>query len=177
MKDAKLKLTNVEVRMGLGIALCLLICSFAPDYLQALAGCTALIMVTQGNGKATFQSGLTRTKGVIIGDVVAAIIVGLDLLIGNTYVFFLLAGIGAALNMLACQLFKLPQIVARVSTITYILVVVLAQGTERFEYAVLRLVGTLLGAGIALLLAYLWDLICKKKHPQEDASVEHKPHD
>jgi uncharacterized membrane protein YccC len=60
----------------------------------------------------------------------------------------------------------MPNIVARVSCITFVLVVLLADGLFRVKYALLRLLGTVIGALLALVLAWAWDQI-QAKLPQK----------
>jgi uncharacterized membrane protein YgaE (UPF0421/DUF939 family) len=161
----KISISNVDVRIGIGTVLGLLVAHFF-DGVQALAVCTAIIMCTQDNSKFSWKSGLNRVLGVVIGGLCGTVVVLLDTAIGNEYVFILLAGLGVVLNLVCCQLAKMPNIVARVSCITFVLVVLLADGLFRVKYALLRLLGTVIGALLALVLAWAWDQI-QAKLPQK----------
>lgn len=158
MEKEKKGITNVEVRIGLGITICLFICCFVPQ-IQKLAACTAVVMCTQEIREATGKAGVTRLLGVICGGVVGIVVVLLDGLIGNNYIFFVLCGIGVVLNFLLCKAVKMPQIAARVSVITFCLVVFLLEGNARINYAVSRFIGTLAGAIVALILAAVWQAV------------------
>ncbi len=181
MKEEKL-CTNVEVRIGIGMIVCLFLCNFlnylldtfipgSTDYFefQVLAACTGCLMCTQEVNKATFNSGMTRLTGVIIGGVVGIVVVLLDNLIGNDYVFWILCGIGIVVNLVLAKLAKMPGITTRVSAITFCLVVLLMPGTARIFYALKRFIGTLFGALIAYLITVIW---CAIAH-QEEEKQEH----
>lgn len=154
----KLGITNVEIRIGLGVIICLFICYFVPD-IQRLAACTAVVMCTQEIQKATYKAGLTRLLGVLCGGIAGVLVVLLDGVFGNDFIFFILCGVGIVLNFILCHLAKMPPITARVSVITFCLVTFLLTGNARLMYAVNRFVGTLVGAVVALLLAFIWQKI------------------
>lgn len=160
MDAKKTKIGNQEIRIGIGIVLCLFLSYFIPQ-IQRLAACTAVVMCTQEINKVTFKSGVTRLKGVICGGVSGIIVVLLDNLIQIEFVFFLLCGVGIVLNLFLCKIIHMPKVTDRVSVITFCLVVLLAQGNARVFYAVSRFVGTLAGALVALLLTALWCAILK----------------
>ena len=157
-----LSLTNTDLRIGIGFAIAMLLVHLFPS-IQALSACTAVIMCTQDNGKVTWKSGLVRVEGVLIGGACALLVVVLDNYIGNSYVFMLLCGAGLILNLLCCKLAKMPGVVARVSCITFALVALALQGTARIKYALLRVVGTAVGAVLALLLSWVWDKLNIRK--------------
>ncbi len=175
MKEEKL-LSNVEVRIGIGVALCLFLCNLlnylldtylpgSTDYVefQVLAACTGCLMCTQEDNNATFNSGKIRLTGVVIGGVVGIVVVLLDSLIGNDYIFWILCGIGIVVNLVLAKLAKMPGITTRVSAITFCLVVLLMPGTTRIIYALKRLIGTFFGALIAYLITVIWCAISKQE--------------
>ncbi len=74
MNDTKmdLKLTGLELRIGITITLCLLICKLIGllgYQVQALAACTGAVMCVQDGGKASFAACKNRLIGVICGGV------------------------------------------------------------------------------------------------------------
>lgn len=162
----KTGLSNVDIRIGVGFALALLIADLIPgDYIQKLAACTAVIMCTQENAAFGWKSALTRVVGVIIGGVIAVLVVLLDGLIGNDYLFMLLCGVGVVLTLLGCRAVKLPAIAARVGAISFALITLVMPGPGRIGYALLRLLGTVVGAAVALLVSWVYDkCFAKGKH-------------
>ena len=129
--------------------------------IQALAACTAVIMCTQEDAAGSFKSAFTRVKGVIISGIVACLVVLLDNAIQNDLVFYILCGLGIVACFLACCLCRMPNIVARVSCITFALVTLVASGEFRLKYALLRVLGTLIGGVVAMIIAWVWDRIRK----------------
>lgn len=161
-------ITNVDIRIGLSMILSLLIASVVPgDLIQKLAACTAAIMCTQETAKFSWQSELKRMLGVIIGGVCAVLVVALDEWIGNDYVFILLCGLGIELNLISCKLVKMPPVLARVSCITFALVTLVMPGMGRVNYALLRLLGTAVGATVALLISWIYDKCFGRKNHTE----------
>ena len=160
----RLSISNVDIRIGIGFALALLIAHLIPgDLIQKLAACTAVIMCTQDNASFSWKSGLTRAEGVVIGGICAVLVVLADDGIGNDYVFMLLCGLGVILNLLCCRAVGLPVIAARVGCITFALVTLVMPGPGRITYALLRLLGTVVGAAVALLVSWVYDRCFAKK--------------
>lgn len=153
---------NTEVRIGIGLVICLLISYYIPQ-VQRLAACTGVLMCTQEMTEHTKQAGLTRLKGVLCGGGIAVIVVLADHWLQMELVFFLLCGIGIVLNLMVCELVHMPKVTGRVSAITFCLVAFLAGGNARIVYAVNRFAGTLVGALVALLLAAAWHTAAGKK--------------
>ncbi len=173
-KNQSVGITNVEIRIAIGVVICLFVCHFAPSidsvqlggmslFLQPLAACTAVVMCTQDIDKATWNSGLTRLLGVICGGVSGILVAVIDGFIGNDYIFYVLCGFGLLLNALLGQLVKLPSIAIRVSMISFCLVTLLTSGNARIMYAADRFVGTLFGALVAWIIALIWTRIRKQK--------------
>ncbi len=158
MEKEKKGITNVEVRIGLGVTICLFICYFIPQ-IQKLAACTSVVMCTQEMREATGKAGVTRLLGVACGGIAGIVVILLDSLTGNDSIFFVLCGLGVILNLVLCRAVKMPAIAARVSVITFCLVVFLLEGNARIHYAVSRFIGTLAGAIIALILTVVWQAI------------------
>ncbi len=174
-KTDKISITNIEVRIAIGVVICLFICHFVPTFesiniggmallLQPLAACTAVIMCTQEIDKASWHSGLTRLLGVICGGVAAIIVVLIDGVIGNDFIFYILCGFGLLLNALFCKLTRMPAIAMRVSMITFCLVALLTSGNMRIMYAIDRLIGTLVGALVAWIIAFIWTRMIRSKN-------------
>jgi len=161
-KKETLSLTNSDVRIGIGFALALLLVHFFPS-IQALSAGTAIIMCTQDNEKITWKAGLTRVEGVLIGGVLAVLVVLIDNAVGNPYLFMLLCGLGIVLNLLACRLAKMPNVAAKVSCITFALVTLATQGEIRLRYAIFRVIGTAVGALLALAIAWVYERLAGKK--------------
>lgn len=164
--QTKIGLTGLELRIGITMVLCLLVCKLCAMLgfsLQALAVCTGAVMCVQEGGKASFGACKNRVLGVICGGVVGVGVVLLDNLIGIDLVFYLLVGLGIMANFLLCKVAKLPLVQARVSCMTVLLVVLVLGGPARLNYAIGRFIGTLVGALVAWAVSAAWEKISAKK--------------
>ena len=154
IKKSKNIIECTDIQIGICILICLLLAHLLP-WLQALAACTAAIMCTQGSGKLSWKSGLTRALGVITGGLAAVLVVFIDNQIENAYIFYLLAAIGIVITMICCRLVKMPYVSARVACISFVLIILLVPGAGRYMYALNRLIGTIIGALIAVLITFI----------------------
>lgn len=181
MKDnQKIAITGLDVRIGLAVGISLLVCQIASLLglqLQSLAACTGAVMCMQENGKASLKAGLNRLLGVVCGGVLGILVVLVQIKFANAYLFAALCCVAIILDLLLCKIVRLPYIAARVSCITFLLVVLVLSGTARISYALGRFWGTLAGAVVAMLLAFVWDALAGRKRnaaakPGETAKPE-----
>lgn len=166
----KIGITAVDIAIGTAIVLSLMICHAAGLLglqIQALAACTGAVMCVQDSHKASWKAGMNRILGVICGGTVGIAIVLLDNMIGNELVFYLLCGIGIVANLLLCKVVKLPFVQARVSCMSLLLVVLVLQDGARINYALGRLIGTLTGAVVALVVSMAFAKWMSKKETKK----------
>lgn len=162
----KIAVTGLDIRIGIAITISLLVCQVASllgYQIQSLAACTGAIMCVQGSGKESWKAGLNRLLGVVCGGVIGIIVVLIQSKFGNVYFAAVLCGAAVVLDLLLCKIVRLPAIAGRVSCMTFVLVVLVLQGTNRINYALGRFLGTLVGAVISLLVAFAWDGITALK--------------
>lgn len=163
----KISLTGLELRIGLTIVICLLLCKLCEVLgfsIQALAACTGAVMCVQEGGKASMGACKNRVLGVICGGIVGVAVVLLDNLIGVDLVFYLLVGLGIMANFVLCKVAKLPLVQARVSCMTVLLVVLVLGGPARLSYAIGRFIGTLAGALVAWAVSATWEKLSNKEN-------------
>ena len=164
MEQTPWKLERMDVQIGATIVLCLFLCHWANEMglrLEALAVTTGALMCVQDSTKATYTTSLTRIMGVLCGGLLGVAIALIDNVLGQPYIFYLLCGIGVVVNLLLCKRFRMIYVQARVSALTLLLVVLVFDGTDRLEYALTRFVGSLVGAGIALAVTFLFGRLAK----------------
>ena len=162
----KIGIEPIEIAIGAAVALTLLVCHLAGLLglqIQALAACTGAVMCVQDSKKASWGAGLNRIKGVLCGGLIGIVIVLIDNALNVDLVFYLLVGIGAVVNLLLCKAAKLPFVQGRVSCMSLLLVTLVLQGGLRINYAFGRLIGTLVGACMALLVSMVFVAITKKE--------------
>lgn len=162
----KIGVEPIEIAIGAAVVLCLLVCHVAGLLgwqIQALAACTGAVMCVQDSKKASWGAGLNRIKGVLCGGLTGIAVVLIDNAVNVDLVFYLLVGIGVVVNLLLCKAVKLPLVQARVSCMSLMLVTLVLQDSARINYAVGRLIGTLVGAVAALLVSMAFAAIVKKE--------------
>lgn len=149
----RVSISGLDISMGAAVCVCLLICHIARllgVQLQSLAACTGAVMCVQEGKQASWGAGVNRILGVLCGGAMGIALVLLDNVIQQSYIFCFLVGAGVVGNLLLCKLVKLPPVQGRVSCMSLLLVMLVLHGTARIEYAFGRLMGTLVGAFVAL---------------------------
>lgn len=160
------KLEPMDLEIGLTIVLCLVLCHWINGMgirLEALAVTTGALMCVQDNTKAAYSTSLTRMLGVFCGGLLGVLIALIDNIVGESYLFYLLCGIGVVVNLLVCKRFKMIYVQARVSALTLLLVVMVFDGVDRLDYALNRFIGSLAGAVIALAATFVFGKLTEKK--------------
>lgn len=163
----KLGVAGLDIAIGAAVVLTLLACHLAGLLgwqIQALAACTGAVMCVQDSRKASWGAGLNRIKGVLCGGLTGVAVVLIDNAVGIDLVFYLLVGIGVVVNLLLCKVVKLPFVQARVSCMSLMLVTLVLQDAARINYALGRLIGTLVGAVVALLVSMAFAALTKKEN-------------
>lgn len=148
----------MELSIGASILVCLLLCRLLDSvgcHLQSLAMCTAAVMCTQDSRAASWSAGFNRVLGVICGGALGICVIAANSILTSQWLFCFLCGAGVIATLLLCRIVKLPAVQGRVSCMSFLLIVLVMQGTARYGYALNRLIGTVLGAAIALLISML----------------------
>lgn len=157
-----LRIQKMDWKIAISIGLCMLTFLFVPQ-LQLLSACTAALMCTQENTLISWKSSLTRVLVTVVGGALAVLVVVLDNMVGSYPVFILLSMAGIVLTLMLCRVCKTPPISGRIGVITFILVVVVAQGEGRIIYALQRLIASTYGAAVAVGINALIGLIPARK--------------
>lgn len=166
MKTRKDKfiLSNLEIRIGITITLGLIITHLIGLLgfpVQAVAVSTTIIMCLYKKHRGSWRATLHRVIGVLSGGTVGMMLVFIDNYIQIPILFYILIGLGIMLNFVICKIAQMPPIQGRVSGISLLLVALIFEEGSRFQYALDRLVSTLLGAVIALAASLAWEKISK----------------
>lgn len=148
MEKQKFAFEWLDVKIALGLGLCMLLYFFVPR-LQLLSACTAALMCMQDAPGFTMKSGLTRTLTTIFGGLLAVLVVLADNALGSYPLFTLMSMAGLLLTIWVCRLAQIPPVMCRIGGVTFILVVVVAAGEARVLYALHRVLATVCGAVIA----------------------------
>jgi uncharacterized membrane protein YgaE (UPF0421/DUF939 family) len=152
--DKKIKpgLNLLDFNIALVVTVCLITSRFVP-IIQYIPACFAAILCAQDNARLSYKTALTRIAVTIIGGLVGIGVVLLDTIFPYYWLFIFMAAAGIFVTLLICKLFCLPNMPARIGCITFILVIMVASGEKRMEYALHRVVGTVYGSVVALLMS------------------------
>jgi uncharacterized membrane protein YgaE (UPF0421/DUF939 family) len=150
--DKKIKpgLELLDFNIALAMAICLITSRFVP-IIQYIPACFAAILCAQNDARLSYKTALARIAVTIIGGLVGIGVVLLDTIFPYSWLFIFMAAAGIIVTLLICKLFRLPNMPARIGCVTLILVITVASGEKRIEYALHRVVGTVYGAVVALL--------------------------
>jgi uncharacterized membrane protein YgaE (UPF0421/DUF939 family) len=143
----------LDLKIAAAVVICLVTSKFVP-IIQYMPSCFAAILCVQDSARASVKTGLTRIIATVIGGLVGVAIVLLDNVIQNEWFFTLMAAISIVLTLLICKLLRLPNMPARIGCITFMRVIMVMSGDERIKYALLRVLGTVYGAVIAVIVSW-----------------------
>ena len=159
------RISVLDIQIGSGLLLCLALTHYVTQ-IQAHAAATGVIMCMQDSAKFSYKAALTRLLGVAIGGVCGILVVLIDNWLHIPVLFFLLAGCGVIMTLYLCKLANMTYVTAKVSCITFALVILVANGDERIVYAFNRLIGTTVGALIAVSVALVWHILTGRNQSQ-----------
>jgi uncharacterized membrane protein YgaE (UPF0421/DUF939 family) len=142
----------LDFNIALAVAVCLITSRFVP-IIQYMPACFAAILCAQNDARLVYKTALTRIAVTLIGGLVGVGVVLLDTIFQHPWLFIFIAAMGIMVTLLICKLFRLPDMPARIGCVTFILVIMVASGEKRIEYALHRLVGTVYGVVVALLIS------------------------
>lgn len=131
------------------------------EIIQKMTAAIACLLCCQDDTKISWKSGINRMIITAIGGVIAIVVTLLDALFQNQIVFVFMIAIGLLLTLLFCKMAGVPYINARIGGVTFILVACTMAGNARILYAIFRLVSTLYGVLITMLVTWVFQKVCK----------------
>lgn len=162
MGKLKANISRLDLKIALAVAICLVTAKFVP-VIQYMAACFAAILCIQDEVKVSWKTGINRLILTAVGGGVGIIVILLDQVIQNEWIFILLVTLGIVLTLWGCKVARVPYINARIGGITFILIVMIASGTARIDYAIMRLLGTFYGVLVSLAITGFFGLFGRKK--------------
>ncbi len=149
-------LTTLEVEVAIGIAIVAVVSLFATHYLTTSMA-TAIVVCTQIDRKAARKAGLRRLVGTMFGGLFGLFVVWLDDFWGNNpYVFVLLAFSAILIIGALFYAFQLPSASWKITMISLALVMLVQFGEDRIVYALFRLLGTVIGVCLSVIITTVW---------------------
>ena len=161
--EPSVKIVNkMDMQIALSVGICLLLAYVVPNF-QTMTACIATLLCVQDSVMISRKTGVTRLIITFIGGLVGIAVVLLDQWIGISWVFWIAAVAGVILTMSGCKMAKVPVFSARIGAITYVLVILTRVGSARIEYAFYRLLSTLYGVIVVLIVTAVFSFFGKKR--------------
>jgi uncharacterized membrane protein YgaE (UPF0421/DUF939 family) len=151
------KITRIDIEITLAIGICLLMAKVIPQF-QAMIACITAIICVQNGVKDSLKASLIRLVITAIGGLTAIAVILVDNHILNTWLFIAMVMIGAMLTFIFCKLARVPAFNARIGGVTFILVVLTGAKNDKIYSALFRLLSTVYGAAIVILVSAIFSL-------------------
>lgn len=133
------------------------------EIIQKMTAAISCLLCCQDTVPITKKSGMTRIIITAVGGVLAVLVILVDNLLGNEWAMVPLFFIGILLTLHFCKLAKVPYVSARIGAVSFVLVACTLQGSSRIWYAIFRLISTVYGAIISVLVTWVLLKIGKKR--------------
>lgn len=133
------------------------------EIIQRMTAAIACLLCCQDNTMASFKSGVNRLIITVIGGIVGIAVVLADYVVQNQWCYIAFIIVGIVITLFFCKAAKVPFINARIGGVTFILVSCTLSSNARIWYAIFRLISTIYGVLIVLLVGSLFQYILKKR--------------
>lgn len=181
MKTEKIRISTLDMQIIIAVGICCLT-STVLNYLgikfpwrdmrleiiQKITASISCLLCTQDKLPDSAKSGKIRILVTIMAGISALIVVGIDSLIGNDWISILLVMLGVLLTLFLCKAIKVPYINCRIGAINFILICCTFSGETRFIYGVFRIISTIYGILIVLLVSWIYSMFKKKFEKEEN---------
>ncbi len=152
----KPRVTTLEIEVAIGIAIVAVVSLFSIHYMTTSMA-TAVVVCTQIDRKEARRAGWRRLIGTMFGGLFGLLVVALDDHMGNNPVVFVALAFTAIIIIGALFYgFKLPSASWKITMISLALVMLVQFGEDRMRYAIYRLIGTVLGVILSIIITTVW---------------------
>lgn len=175
------KVTLLDVRIAVSILICFLISTIAGkvgftytfegkelEIIQKMTACIACLLCCQDNTKISWRAGVNRVIITFIGGAVGIVVILLDNMIGNDWVMAVMVTVGIIVTLVLCKAAKVPYINARIGGVTFILVACTLQSSARIYYGCFRLVSTIVGILVVMLVTWGFSFFDKNRKQEAE---------
>lgn len=150
------RVTTLEIEVAVGIAIVAVVSLFTIHYFTTPMA-TAVVVCTQIDRKEARKLGWRRLVGTMFGGLSGLLVVIIDDHFGgNPYIFVGLAFTAIILIGSLFYVFKLPSGSWKITMISLALVMLVQFGEDRVLYAIFRLLGTVAGVLLSVVITTIW---------------------
>lgn len=170
--EEKASVTGLDFRMVISVGICCLTATFLNyfglkfsygemqlEVLQKMTACITCLLVVQDTTKISYKSGVTRMIITAIGGGLAVLVVLADTALQNQWAMVVMVMLGVLATLYLCKLAKVPAFTTRIGGVTFILVALTLSGHARVWYALFRLMSTLYGVLVVLVVTWMYERI------------------
>ncbi len=125
------------------------------EIIQKMTACISCLLCVQDDFSISKKAGINRIIITIIGGLCGMLVAWIDTLVSNEWLMILLVAVGVLATLVLCKLAKVPYINARIGGVTFILVACTLTQNARMWYAFFRLISTIYGVLVVLLVTGL----------------------
>lgn len=168
------KVTILDVRMAVAVLICFLVSTLLSkagftfslgekniEIIQKMTACISCLLCCQDNTKISWKAGVNRVIITFIGGAVGIVVILLDNVIGNEWLMGIMVALGIIATLFLCKAAKVPYINARIGGVTFILVTCTLQSAARIYYGCFRLLSTIFGVVVVMLVTWVFSLFTK----------------
>lgn len=175
--NEKKGITWLDVRIGVSVLICCLTSVILNslnlkiscggrqlEIIQRLTACISCLLVCQDNVEGSKKAGLNRLIITAIGGLTGIAVVVIDDAVRVEWLLAVMVTVAVTVTLVLCKYAGVPYVNARIGGVTCVLVACTMSGPARIVYAGLRLVGTLYGALISVLVTIVFTKLTEKKY-------------
>ena len=164
------KVTRLDMRMAAAILICVLTATVLNHFglkfplgemrlevIQKMTAAISCLLVCQENVPVSRKAGINRLIITAVGGAIGIFVILLDMAIGNEWIMCILLTAGVIAVLYLCKVCKVPYINCRIGGVTFILVTCTLAGRARIYYGIFRLLSTLYGVLVSLLVTWAAD--------------------
>lgn len=176
MQPEKKKLTLLDTQIAVAILICCLSAEALKycgvtfqfqganlDILQKMTACIACLLCCQDTTAVSLKAGTNRLIITVIGGLTGIAYTFVDTWINNVWIMCFVIAIGILVTFYFCKLTGVPYINTRIGGVTFILVSSTLGGNARIWYAIFRLVSTIYGAIVVLIVTWVFSKLFHKE--------------
>lgn len=173
------KVTILDIRIGLAVLICFAVSTIMSnagftfalgdknlEIIQKMTACIACLLCCQDNTKISWKAGVNRVIITLIGGVVGIVVILLDNAVGKDWFMGIMVALGIIATLFLCKAAKVPYINARIGGVTFILVTCTLQSSARIYYGCFRLLSTIFGVVVVMLVTWVFSLAAKETRMQ-----------
>lgn len=176
MEPAKLEVNILDIKIIIAVGICVFTSVILSvlnikfhygemqlDIIQKATAAISCLLCVQDNLGTSKGAGWMRIKVTSMAAIAGLIVVSLDSFIGNQWISVLLLMVGVLFTLFLCKLIKAPYMNCRIGAISYVLIAVTLSGQARIVYAIFRVISTVYGVIVVLLVTWLFSLFTSKE--------------